>query len=158
MTSSNSFQIVFNDYEEVENNMEYYDYELDKIETGMQLLFNGIKEKNNTIKLNIKNIYVNSGGYEDRLIWRVKTKPNYIYHRCDDKIIIKEKHPDLIENTFFWFNLPENIDNEDYMSYVNLIYEYVNYVRELDFCEIYSYDYIEIKEDKILVHMNSESG
>ena len=58
MASSNSFQIAFNDYEEVENSTEYYDYELDKIETGMQLLFNQIKEKNNTTKLNIKYIHI----------------------------------------------------------------------------------------------------
>lgn len=158
MASGNSFQITFGDYEEVENSMEYYDYELDKIETGMQLLFNQIKEKNNTTKLNIKYIHICSGGYEDRLIWRTKSKPNYIYHRCEDKIVIKEKHLDLIKNTFFCFKPPKNLDKKDYMSYVNLIYEYVNYVRELDFCEIYSYDYIEVKGDEISVHMNSESG
>lgn len=152
MSTTQSFQITFNNYEEVEDSMEFYDYELDNIETGMALWFNSVNKRN------IKNIYIGSGGYEDRLIWRTKSKPNYIYHRCDDKIIIKEKHHDLIKDTFFWFKPQKNIDKTNYMTYVNLFYEYVNYVKDLDFCEIYSYDYIEIKEDEISVHMNSESG
>jgi hypothetical protein len=151
MTDTNSFKITFGNYCEFEDNMEYYDYELYKIETGMELL---LTEKN----INIKSIYIDSGGYDDRLNWRTKSKPNYIYHKCDDKIIIKEKHPDLIKKTLFSFNTPNTMDNKNYMSHVNLIYEYVNYVKNLDFCEIYSYDYIEIKGNQIVVHMNSESG
>jgi hypothetical protein len=157
MTSNNLFKITFDKYEEVTEHMEYNEYIIYEIETRLRLLFNNIKEKNNTMKLNIKNIYVNVD-YIDRLKWQTKYNPNYIFYRNDNKIIKKEIHPDLITNTFFCFKIPTNVNKQDYMSYINLIDEYVYYVKELEFCEIYSYSSIEITEDKIVIYMDAELG
>lgn len=107
----------------------------------------------------IHSVIVDTVDYNDRIKW---VGGSIYYKDFNGSKKKKKAHSDLVNNTNFEFR--SNILNSSSSGQIaSLVLEYMEYVKDLNFCQIFGYlsiEFIELEENKITIicEMDAESG